>query len=64
MTDFFTAMKPAIDAAAEGRLRCVNCRETLTVLDPFTDRVVKVRPFKSWVTPAGEAQAWCDPPCA
>ncbi len=45
MTDYLTKMRTAIDAAAEGRLRCVNCEETLTVLDPFTNRVVKVKDF-------------------
>ncbi len=59
MTDYLTKMRSAIDAAAEGKLRCMYCGEPLTVLDPFTNRVVKVREFTMWVDPDGEPMAWC-----
>ncbi len=58
MADYLTKMRTAIDAAAEGRLKCVNCGEHLTVLDPFTNKVVKVREFAMWVED-GEPVAWC-----
>lgn len=58
MTDYLTRMRSAIDAAAEGRLRCVKCGEALTFLDPFTNEVVKVREFAMWVE-NGEPVAWC-----
>ncbi len=60
MTDYLTEMKPAIDAAAEGKLRCRFCGLQLTTVDPFVDRVVKVTAFRMMVTPSGEPFAWCE----
>lgn len=38
-SDYLTTMKPAIDAAAEGRLRCDRCGVIVTVLDPDDGKV-------------------------
>ncbi len=62
MTDYLTKMRPAIDAAAEGRLRCIHCGLPLTLVDPFNDRVLKAKAFGMTVR-AGEPVAWCEPPC-
>ncbi len=62
LTDFLTRMKPAIDAAADGRLRCAHCGLQLTMVDPETDRVMKVRDFGSTIVD-GEPLAWCRPCC-
>ncbi len=59
MSDYLTKFKPAIDAAAEGRLRCRLCGLPVTMLDPETDRVVKVTEFRSFVRDFGEPVAEC-----
>lgn len=62
MADYLTTMVPAIDAAAEGRLRCDQCGLTLTVVDPTITRgasVFKVTDFDMWVEPDGTPKGRC-----
>lgn len=58
MADYLTTMKPAIDAAAEGRLRCALCGVIVTVLDPESNRVYGPA-FDMLITEDGEPAARC-----